>query len=142
MGYFLDAARHVGVARQRRIRQKECRGRGAWVAQETAEMPCEVAGIRVFTAEQGPLFGACDEALQATVALLHPRYVVGVGAFASERAAALCRGLALRSAPSFARAPPARSPTVAGPPRPGASWPRWLFGSTRGEAGREGKMLE
>jgi single-strand selective monofunctional uracil DNA glycosylase len=37
-------------------------------------------------AEQGPLFSACDEALRATVSLLHPRYVVGVGAFAAERA--------------------------------------------------------
>jgi single-strand selective monofunctional uracil DNA glycosylase len=37
-------------------------------------------------AEQGPLFDACDEALREAVAFLHPRYVVGVGAFASERA--------------------------------------------------------
>ena len=38
------------------------------------------------TAEQGPLFAACDDALRETVALLRPRHVVGVGAFASERA--------------------------------------------------------
>ena len=37
-------------------------------------------------AEQGPLFAACDEALRETVALLRPRHVVGVGAFASGRA--------------------------------------------------------
>lgn len=37
-------------------------------------------------AEQGPLFAACDEALRRTVLLLRPRHVVGVGAFASERA--------------------------------------------------------
>jgi single-strand selective monofunctional uracil DNA glycosylase len=37
-------------------------------------------------AEQGPLFSACDEALRATVALLRPSHVVGVGAFAAERA--------------------------------------------------------
>ena len=36
--------------------------------------------------EQRLLFAACDEALRATVLLLHPSYVVGVGAFAAERA--------------------------------------------------------
>jgi single-strand selective monofunctional uracil DNA glycosylase len=38
------------------------------------------------TTEQGPLFEVCDEALRETVALLCPRHVVGVGAFAAARA--------------------------------------------------------
>jgi single-strand selective monofunctional uracil DNA glycosylase len=37
-------------------------------------------------AEQGALFAACDEALRAMVAVLQPRYVIGVGAFAGARA--------------------------------------------------------
>jgi single-strand selective monofunctional uracil DNA glycosylase len=37
-------------------------------------------------AEQDALFAACDDALRATVAVLKPRHVVGVGAFAAERA--------------------------------------------------------
>jgi single-strand selective monofunctional uracil DNA glycosylase len=36
--------------------------------------------------ERGPLFGACDEALRASVAAFAPRYVIGVGAFAAARA--------------------------------------------------------
>jgi single-strand selective monofunctional uracil DNA glycosylase len=36
--------------------------------------------------EQAALFEACDEALRATVDILRPRTVVGVGAFATERA--------------------------------------------------------
>jgi len=36
--------------------------------------------------EQGALFAACDEALRGTVVLLRPQFVVGVGAFAAERA--------------------------------------------------------
>lgn len=36
--------------------------------------------------ERAPLFEACDEALRAIVALLSPRLVVGVGAFAEGRA--------------------------------------------------------
>jgi single-strand selective monofunctional uracil DNA glycosylase len=36
--------------------------------------------------EQAALFEACDEALRATVDILRPRYVVGVGAFATDRA--------------------------------------------------------
>jgi single-strand selective monofunctional uracil DNA glycosylase len=36
--------------------------------------------------EQKALFAVCDEALRKTVAYLEPRYVVGVGAFAAERA--------------------------------------------------------
>lgn len=38
--------------------------------------------------EQQALFAACDEALRETAAYLGPRYVVGVGAFAAERARA------------------------------------------------------
>jgi single-strand selective monofunctional uracil DNA glycosylase len=37
-------------------------------------------------AEREPLFAACDRALRATVELLAPRLVVGVGAFAEKRA--------------------------------------------------------
>lgn len=37
-------------------------------------------------AEQAELFAACDEALRDTVAILSPRFVVGVGVFATERA--------------------------------------------------------
>lgn len=36
--------------------------------------------------EKGALFAACDEALRGMVALLRPRFVVGVGVFAAERA--------------------------------------------------------
>ena len=36
--------------------------------------------------ERAPLFAACDEALRATLALLRPRFVVGVGKFAADRA--------------------------------------------------------
>jgi single-strand selective monofunctional uracil DNA glycosylase len=36
--------------------------------------------------EQVALFAACDEALRDMVAILHPRFVVGVGVFAAERA--------------------------------------------------------
>jgi single-strand selective monofunctional uracil DNA glycosylase len=38
------------------------------------------------SAEREPLFDACDEALRESVALLKPRLVVGVGAFAAKRA--------------------------------------------------------
>jgi single-strand selective monofunctional uracil DNA glycosylase len=37
-------------------------------------------------AEQGPLFAACDEALQQIVKKLRPDFVIGVGAFAQGRA--------------------------------------------------------
>jgi single-strand selective monofunctional uracil DNA glycosylase len=36
--------------------------------------------------EQQPLFAACDEALRRIVALLAPKFVIGVGAFAKARA--------------------------------------------------------
>jgi single-strand selective monofunctional uracil DNA glycosylase len=38
--------------------------------------------------EKKPLFSACDRALQYTVALLKPRFVLGVGKFARDRAEA------------------------------------------------------
>ena len=41
---------------------------------------------RLPAAEQAALFAVCDEALRTTVAYLRPRYVVGVGAFAAQRA--------------------------------------------------------
>ena len=37
-------------------------------------------------AEKGPLFAACDEALRRTVDTLQPRWVLGVGKFAEDRA--------------------------------------------------------
>jgi single-strand selective monofunctional uracil DNA glycosylase len=37
-------------------------------------------------AERQPLFAACDAALRRMVALLAPRFVIGVGGFAAERA--------------------------------------------------------
>ncbi len=40
------------------------------------------------TSERAPLFAACDDALRETVALLRPRLVLGVGAFAEKRARA------------------------------------------------------
>jgi single-strand selective monofunctional uracil DNA glycosylase len=39
-------------------------------------------------AEKKPLLAACDRALQRTVALLEPRQVIGIGAFAEQRAQA------------------------------------------------------
>ena len=38
------------------------------------------------TAERGILFAACDKALRRAIRLMEPRFVVGVGQFASERA--------------------------------------------------------
>jgi single-strand selective monofunctional uracil DNA glycosylase len=38
------------------------------------------------SAEQEPLFAACDEALRQIAAALQPRHVIGVGAFAEKRA--------------------------------------------------------
>jgi single-strand selective monofunctional uracil DNA glycosylase len=43
--------------------------------------------------ERAPLFAACDEALRQTVRLLRPRLVVGVGAFARERARQALAGM-------------------------------------------------
>jgi single-strand selective monofunctional uracil DNA glycosylase len=44
-------------------------------------------------AQREPLFVACDRALRDTVALLEPKYVIGVGRFAAERAAAALSGM-------------------------------------------------
>jgi single-strand selective monofunctional uracil DNA glycosylase len=43
--------------------------------------------------ERTSLFTACDQALRQTVALLKPRFVLGVGKFARDRAAAALEGL-------------------------------------------------
>ncbi|MBK1699635.1 uracil-DNA glycosylase family protein [Thiococcus pfennigii] len=43
--------------------------------------------------EREPLFAACDRALRATVEALAPAYVVGIGQFAADRAAAALGGL-------------------------------------------------
>jgi single-strand selective monofunctional uracil DNA glycosylase len=42
--------------------------------------------------ERTPLLAACDRALQRTIEYLAPRHVVGVGAFAERRIAAVCNG--------------------------------------------------
>lgn len=46
--------------------------------------------------EQKALFAACDESLREIVALLQPRYVIGVGAFAAERARLALTGVDVR----------------------------------------------
>jgi single-strand selective monofunctional uracil DNA glycosylase len=46
--------------------------------------------------ERGPLIAACDAALRALVAHLQPRWVVGVGTFAEERAIAALEGTGVR----------------------------------------------
>lgn len=43
--------------------------------------------------ERIPLFTACDQALRETVALFSPRLVIGIGAFAAERAAMALSGM-------------------------------------------------
>jgi single-strand selective monofunctional uracil DNA glycosylase len=43
--------------------------------------------------EKKALFAACDEALVRTIALLQPRFVIGVGNFAHQRAAAALSGV-------------------------------------------------
>lgn len=43
--------------------------------------------------ERDPLFAACDQALYRTVRLMRPRYVVGIGKFAAERAATALTGM-------------------------------------------------
>lgn len=46
--------------------------------------------------ERLPLFAACDQALRATVDLLEPQYLVGIGRFAEDRARAALPGRALQ----------------------------------------------
>ncbi len=47
-------------------------------------------------AERAPLFAACDRALHATVAVLRPEHVVGIGRVAAERAAEALRGMPVK----------------------------------------------
>ncbi|NDY43461.1 single-stranded DNA-binding protein [Dissulfurirhabdus thermomarina] len=47
-------------------------------------------------AERAPLLAACDRALRATVEILRPRVVAGIGAFAAARAEAALGGLDVR----------------------------------------------
>lgn len=47
-------------------------------------------------AERKPLLAACDTALRHTIQLMQPRWVVGVGAFAAQRAAVALRALDVR----------------------------------------------
>jgi single-strand selective monofunctional uracil DNA glycosylase len=44
-------------------------------------------------AERKPLLAPCDQALRDTVLYLNPRHVVGIGAFAADRARAALKGL-------------------------------------------------
>jgi len=44
-------------------------------------------------AEKAPLLNACDRALRRTVERMAPRHVIGVGAFAEQRAAAALKGM-------------------------------------------------
>jgi single-strand selective monofunctional uracil DNA glycosylase len=46
-------------------------------------------------AQREPLFAVCDQALRDTVAFLEPRFVIGVGRFAAERAVAVLPGTGL-----------------------------------------------
>lgn len=45
--------------------------------------------------ERTPLFTACDQALRETVAWFSPRFVIGIGAFAAERAGIALSGMNL-----------------------------------------------
>ena len=47
-------------------------------------------------AERDPLFDACDQALRRTVAILEPEWVIGVGAFAADRAALVLSGASVQ----------------------------------------------
>ncbi len=51
---------------------------------------------RLPAAEKKPLFAACDPALRGLAAALRPEWVVGVGAFAEERARAALDGMDVR----------------------------------------------
>jgi single-strand selective monofunctional uracil DNA glycosylase len=46
--------------------------------------------------EKAALFAACDRHLRAAVSILQPKWLVGVGEFAANRAEQLCAGSALR----------------------------------------------
>jgi len=59
--------------------------------------------------ERAPLYAACDRYLQKTAALLEPEFVIGIGAFAAERAKAALAGSAARR-----EGAPLRSATLAG----------------------------
>lgn len=51
---------------------------------------------KLLRAERAALFGACDVALRRTVERMHPEYVVGVGRFAADRAAAVLEGMQVK----------------------------------------------
>ncbi len=61
-------------------------------------------------AERGPLMAACDAALAETIAVLAPRLVIGVGAFAEAR----CK-VAVRLAPTAAPVAGLLHPSPASP---------------------------
>jgi single-strand selective monofunctional uracil DNA glycosylase len=58
-------------------------------------------------AERAALEGACDAALRALVAVLRPRLIIGVGAFAEGRARAACPGVTVGRIPHPSPASPA-----------------------------------
>ncbi len=51
---------------------------------------------KLLRAERAALFGACDVALRRTVERMHPEFVVGVGRFAADRAAAVLEGMQVK----------------------------------------------
>lgn len=51
---------------------------------------------RLPAAERAPLFAACDEALRRIVKALEPEFVIGVGAFAEQRARAALEGKSVK----------------------------------------------
>jgi single-strand selective monofunctional uracil DNA glycosylase len=51
---------------------------------------------RLPRAEQEELFAACDRALRATFERLEPRFAIGIGRFAAERARFVAQGLPIR----------------------------------------------
>lgn len=61
-----------------------------------AESGRNVTPDRLPAAERQPLFEACDTALRATIEVLRPSWVVGIGRFAEQRATVALEGLDLR----------------------------------------------
>jgi len=51
---------------------------------------------KLLRAERAALFGACDVALRRTIERMHPEFVVGVGRFAADRAAAVLEGMQVK----------------------------------------------
>jgi len=77
-------------------------------------------------AQREPLFAACDRALRDTAALLRPKFVIGVGRFAADRAAAALSGM---------------DPTLGRIPHPSPANPAANRSSGGGWAGRTEEAL-